>query len=103
MQNSRGWFPSRASNCPGLFKARELVRDDPGKASLLIGLEKGFYEILSRTSIEDLRQLTASPLLVYRPRFSLAFWRESVKNEKQASLPLRIQALLMAANEAAEQ
>jgi hypothetical protein len=89
-------------NLAWLVKSRELARGDTDKASLLFGLDKGLAEILTKASMEDLRQLAASPLLVFRPRFNLAFWRESVTNGKRVSLPLRIQALMMAADEEIE-
>lgn len=86
-------------NLTWLLKARELVRTDRGKAAVLFGVDRRLSEELVNASLQDLRNLAQSGLVVFRPRFHLQFWRQRCVADKRASVGFTLRALMLAAQE----
>ena len=89
-------------NLSWLFKARELAKRDRTKAAIVLGFDKGVAEGISRMSLEDLREIARSGIMLFQPRFHPKFWKEVIEGDHRASLAVRFQALLMAARDASD-
>ena len=89
-------------NLAWLLKAREAARTDRGKAGVLFGLDKGFSEALAGASIQELRCLAKSGLMVFRPRFHVRFWQQRCTAGERSSVGLVLQSVMTAAEESAE-
>ncbi|MEA3278586.1 MAG: flagellar transcriptional regulator FlhD [Pseudomonadota bacterium] len=88
-------------NLAWLMKARELAKSEPAKAIVLFGLDPGLLEVLCNASIENLRHLAQSGLMMFRPRFHIRFWRQRSETPERSSVGLALQSVLMAAEEIA--
>ena len=86
-------------NLTWLLKARELARTDRGKAEVLFGLGHRLSEELVNASLQDLRNLAQSGLVLFRPRFHLRFWRQRCMGDEGASVGFALQSLMLAAQE----
>ncbi|MCB1760544.1 MAG: flagellar transcriptional regulator FlhD [Gammaproteobacteria bacterium] len=82
-----------------LIKARELARDNPGKAAVVLGLDAGLVNKLTALNLDDLNRIAHAGVLLFRPRFRLALWRQLINRDNTPSLSIRLQTLLMAASE----
>ena len=85
-------------NLAWLLKARELAKTDRAKAAVLFGLDQGLSDVLASASIQDLRNLAQSGLMLFRPRFHVRFWRRGCAGDAPSS-PGLAQLLMLAAEE----
>jgi len=90
-------------NFSWLFKARELAKSDHIKAAVVLGLDVGTTDRISQLSLEHLRGIAHSGLMLFQPRFHAGFWNELVDENENNSRAIQLQALLMASKEAANQ
>ena len=91
-----------ALNLMWLLGARELARSDAEKAVLVYGLGREVLDILRHTSLAMLRELAASGVLLFRPRFRLCWLQEHLRTTGPSALGLGLQAILFAAEEVAQ-
>jgi hypothetical protein len=91
-----------ALNLMWLLGARELARSDAEKAVLVYGLDREVLEILRHASLTMLRELAASGMLLFRPRFRLRWLQERLLTTGPSAIGLGLQAILLAAEEVAQ-
>ncbi len=89
-------------NLMWLLGARELARSDAEKAVLVYGLDQELLDILRHASLTMLRELAASGVLLFRPRFRLGWLQERLRTTGPSALGLGLQAILLAAEEVAQ-
>jgi hypothetical protein len=89
-------------NLTWLFKARELAKTDRAKAGVLFGLDEGLSDVLAGASIDDLRNLAQSGLMLFRPRFRVSIWQQRCEGDARSSVGLMLQSVMIAAEEFAE-
>jgi hypothetical protein len=85
-----------------LFKARELAKYNHKKAAIVLGFDETVAKGISRLSIEELRGIARSGVMLFQPRFHPKFWKEMINGDQRPSLAARFQALLMAAEEVSD-
>ncbi len=90
-------------NLAWLLKARELAKTDRAKATVLFGVDQGLSDVLVSASIQDLRNLAQSGLMLFRPRFHVRFWRRGCAGVAPSSPGLALQSLMLAAEEVVAQ
>ncbi|UHD16520.1 flagellar transcriptional regulator FlhD [Thiocapsa bogorovii] len=89
-------------NLMWLLGAREMARSDAEKAVLVYGLDREVLDILRHASLAMLRELAASGVLLFRPRFRLRWLQERLRTTGPSALGLGLQAILLAAEEVAQ-
>ncbi|CRI63846.1 hypothetical protein THIOKS1160012 [Thiocapsa sp. KS1] len=89
-------------NLMWLLGARELARSDEEKAILVYGLDREVLEILRHASLTMLRELAASGVVLFRPRFRVCWLQERLRMTGPSALGLGLQAILFAAEEVAQ-
>ena len=88
-------------NLMWLLGARELARSDEEKAILVYGLDREVLEILRHASLTMLRELAASGVLLFRPRFRLRWLQERLRTTGLSALGPGLQVILLSAEEVA--
>ena len=89
-------------NLMWLLGARELARSDAEKAVLVYGLDREVLEILQHASLAMLRELAASGVVLFRPRFRVCWLQERLRTTGPSALGLGLQVILLAAEEVAQ-
>ncbi len=89
-------------NLMWLIGARELARSDAEKAILVYGLDREVLEILRHASLAMLRELAASGVVLFRPRFRMCWLEERLRTTGPSALGLGLQVILLAAEEVAQ-
>ncbi len=89
-------------NLSWLFKARELARSNHTKAAIVLGFDETVAKRISRLSIDELRSIARSGVMLFQPRFHQKFWGEIFEDDHRTSLSIRFQTLLMAAKDASD-
>jgi hypothetical protein len=89
-------------NLMWLLGARELARSDAKKAVLVYGLDREVLEILRHASLAMLRELAASGVLLFRPRFRVCWLQDRLRTTGPSALGLGLQVILLAAEEVAQ-
>jgi hypothetical protein len=85
-----------------LLGARELARSDAEKAVLVYGLDREVLDILRHASLAMLRELAASGVLLFRPRFRVCWLQDRLRTTGPSALGLGLQVILLAAEEVAQ-
>ncbi|WP_295400371.1 flagellar transcriptional regulator FlhD [uncultured Thiocystis sp.] len=88
-------------NLTWLLTARALARTDAGQAALVYGLDQELMAVLCDASLEALRELAQSGLMLFRPRFRLRWLHVRTRNAGPSAVGLALQAILLAAEELA--
>jgi hypothetical protein len=91
----------RTLNLMWLLSARELARSDADKAALVYGLDQHLRTLLRDASLVMLRDLAASGVLLFRPRFRSPMLKERLEDTGRSTLGLELQTILLAAEEIA--
>ncbi len=89
-------------NLMWLLGARELARSDAEKAVLVYGLDRELLDILRHASLAMLRELAASGVLLFRPRFRVCWLQDRLRTTGPSALGLGLQVILLAAEEVAQ-
>ena len=89
-------------NLMWLLGARELARSDAEKALLVYGLDRELLDILRHASLAMLRELAASGVVLFRPRFRMCWLQERLRTTGPSALGLGLQVILLAAEEVAQ-
>ncbi|MCP4287715.1 MAG: hypothetical protein GY792_25295 [Gammaproteobacteria bacterium] len=86
-----------------LLKAQEIARSNRKKAAVMLGLNAGLLDEISQLSLGDLNTIAHAGVLLFQPRFRPGLWRKMIEQAHSPSLVVRMQTLLTAAREVAEQ
>ncbi len=89
-------------NLMWLLGARELARSDTEKAVLVYGVDREMLDILRHASLAMLRELAASGVVLFRPRFRVCWLQERLRTTGPSALGLELQVILLAAEEVAQ-
>jgi hypothetical protein len=89
-------------NLMWLLGARDLARSDAEKAVLVYGLDRELLDILRHASLAMLRELAASGVVLFRPRFRMCWLQERLRTTGPSALGLGLQVILLAAEEVAQ-
>jgi len=82
-----------------LVKARELARSNRTKAVVMLGLDTRLVDEFSRLSIGDMNTMAHAGVMLFRPRFRSILWRQMIERGRSPTVSIRLQTLLMAAEE----
>ena len=85
-----------------LVKARELARHNRQKAAVVLGMDPVLLGLFSRLSLGQLNTLARAGVLLFRPRFRPALWRQFIEGPSPPFLSVRLQTLMQAAGEPLE-
>jgi len=86
-----------------LLKAREIARFNREKAAVVLGLDASLVDEISQLSLGDLDTMAHAGVILFRPRFRPGLWRKLIEQAHSPSLSVRLQTLLTAAREVANQ
>ena len=86
-----------------LLETREIARSNRNKAAMVIGLNASLLDEISRLSLGDLNRMAHAGVLLFQPRFRPGLWRQMIEQAHSPSTAVRIQTLLTAAREVADQ
>ena len=91
-----------ALNLAWLLAARQAAQSDAQEAALVFGLERALSDRLCTASLEDLRALARSGLLLFRPRFPELLGQGYAGEAGGSALGPALQSILLAAEEVAQ-
>ena len=89
-------------NLGWLVTARDLSRNDPQKAAIVLGIDEARMALLSHLTLQELLTIARSGILLLRPRFRPEFWIDLIVDCRRPSPVIRLQALVLAIEEAGE-
>jgi hypothetical protein len=88
-------------NLAWLLAARQAAQSDTQEAALVFGLDRELRDRLCTASLDDLRRLARSGLLLFRPRFPEPLRQECAGEAGGSALGPALQSILLAAEEVA--
>ena len=89
-------------NLGWLVTARDLSRNNPEKAAIVLGIDEARMALLSHLTLQELRAIARSGILLLRPRFRPEFWIDLIADCRRPSPVTRLQALVLAIEETGE-
>ena len=88
-------------NLAWLLAARQAAQSDTQEAALVFGLDRELRDRLCTASLDDLRRLARSGLLLFRPRFPEPLGQGCTSEAGGSALGPALQSILLAAEEVA--